>query len=125
MTITQTEAIELLATDLDYIDRDDTILTLNLTHYHQQMFDHYLGLTPTKRKSLKQLDNIFVNLIGHIQSNLHKLDLHKYDHMTNIIDTIQGCKRDPIHLRVCLYQILSMSVKFELLAKMYLTSRTD
>ena len=125
MTITQTEAIELLATDLDYVDRDDTLLTLNLTHYHQQMFDHYLGLTPKQRKSLKQLDNIFVNLIGHIQSNLHTLDLHKYDNLTNVIDTIKGCKRDPTLLRVCLYQLLALSVKLELLAIIYLTSQTN
>jgi len=124
MTITQTKAIDLLSTDLDYVD---TLTDFdNLSDTHRQMFGHYLTLNNKQRKSLKQLDNIFVNLIGYLQSNLYKLDLSQdYSHLlTNVIDTIQGCKRCRIHLRVCLYQILAMSVKIELLAKMYLTSQT-
>ena len=123
MTITQTEAIELLATDLDCVDTDDTLLTLTLTDRHQQLLDHYLGLTSRQRKSLKQLDNMFVKLLAYIQLNIQRLDL-SHTLLTNVIDTIQGCKRNPTLLRVCLYQLLALSVKLELLAIIYLTSQT-
>jgi len=122
MTITQTEAIELLATDLDYVDTYDTLTDYdNFSPYHQQMFDKYLGLSLARRKSLKQLDNIFVNLLGYIKSNIHRLDLTKdYGYLLTLtIEYVQNLKRCPIHLRVCLYQLLAMSVKLELLANIY------
>ena len=125
-TITQTEAIGLLSKGLDYVDNDDTLQTLDLTHYHKQMFEPYYRLTPRQRKSLKHLDSILLQLVDYIASNLYKLDIEDYCHlMSKAIDAIQGCKRDPIHLRVCLYQLLALSIKIEFLAIIYLTSHSN
>jgi len=116
MTITQEEALEVLNTDLDYLDYDAEYPTLS--YHHQRIMDEYLE---SDIHSLDNINSVIEQLTHHICLSAMFLRIPSRVVQDYIAKESAHFKQiSTTSLRLCIFQMLAKSIILETLTHTFI-----